>query len=85
MKNGAIKNEPAAEPPQLSELERLKMENFALKYQTLQHQMQSVVTERTALIKQIEADHPGCTWDEQRGLVHAEGQNSPSGEQAATA
>ena len=56
----------------LSELERTKMENFALKHNIMQQQLQQIVAERSAYIKQVEAAHPGCRWDEQRGLVKEE-------------
>lgn len=56
----------------LTELERTKMENYALKHNLMSQQLQQLVAERGAYIKQIEAAHPGCTWDEQRGLVRSE-------------
>ena len=54
---------------ELTELERLKLENFALKHQAMQQQLQANLRERLAFIQQIEADHPGYAWDDQRGLV----------------
>lgn len=54
---------------ELTELERLKMENFALKHNTMQLQLQAVLAERAAFIRQIEEAHPGYCWEEQRGLV----------------
>ncbi len=35
----------------------------------MQQQLQQVQLERAVYIKQIEADHPGYEWDEQRGLM----------------
>ena len=72
--NGAEKKEaaPAAAPAALTELERLKLENFGLRYQALQQQMQQILADRAVLLRQIEADHTGYRWDDQRGLVLAE-------------
>lgn len=53
---------------QLSEIERLKMENFALKHNMLQSQLALITTERQAFIKSLEETHPGYYWDEQKGL-----------------
>jgi hypothetical protein len=62
----------AEQPVELTEVERLKMENFGLRYTLLQQQLMANSMERTAYIKQIEANHPGSKWDEQRGLIAEE-------------
>jgi hypothetical protein len=62
VENEAIKEE-------LTELESTKMENFGLKYNLVQQQLQRIGAERAAYIRQIEAAHPGHRWDEQQGLV----------------
>lgn len=54
---------------ELNELERVKLENFALKHNALQHQLQMNLTERTAFIRAVEESHPGYKWDEQQGLI----------------
>lgn len=54
---------------ELTEIERLKMENYALKFNMLQSQINTIVAERAAFIKVIEADHPGYVWTDQNGLV----------------
>jgi hypothetical protein len=54
---------------ELTELERVKLENFALKHNALQQQLQANLQARLALITQIEAAHPGYQWNEQQGLV----------------
>jgi Spy/CpxP family protein refolding chaperone len=59
------------EEQKLTEMERLKLENFGLRYNLLQQQMQQIVTERAALLSQIEANHPGFVWDEKQGLIMA--------------
>lgn len=58
---------------ELTELERVKMENFALKHSAMQQQQQANLAARAAYIRQIEAAHPGYRWNEERGLV-ADGQ-----------
>ena len=76
MKNGkdekAIQPAVAVGPPQLTEFERLKMENFALRNQVLQTQLQQLFADRTAYLETLKTNHPGCVWDEQRGLVVAD-------------
>jgi hypothetical protein len=54
---------------ELTELERVKMENFTLKHNALQQQLQINLAERNAFIRQIVEAHPGCAWEESRGLV----------------
>ena len=54
---------------ELTELERTKLENYALKHNLVQQQLQRIVDERSAYIRQIEEAHPGYAWDEQKGLV----------------
>ena len=56
---------------ELTELERVKMENFALRNNALQQQLQVNLAQRIAFIQEIEAAHPGYKWDEQQGLVTA--------------
>lgn len=54
---------------QISELERVKLENFALKHNSLQRQLNDNLAERTAYIKEVAAAHPTLQWDDQRGFV----------------
>jgi hypothetical protein len=54
---------------QLTDLERTKMENFALKHNLIQQQLQAIVMERANYIQSIETAHPGFKWDEREGLV----------------
>lgn len=57
---------------ELTEMERLKMENYALKVHMVQQQFQQLQMERAAFIHQLEKNHPGYEWREQEGLVRAE-------------
>lgn len=59
---------------ELSELERLKLENYALKYNMLQTQLQQIAAERQAYLRQLVADHPGYVWNEAQGVLAAEPQ-----------
>jgi hypothetical protein len=54
---------------ELTELERVRLENNTLRLVLLQQQLQQVQAERAMLIKQIEMEHPGSVWNEQRGFV----------------
>ena len=54
---------------QLTELQRTRLENFALRYTLMQQNITQVQNERAAFIHQLEAEHPGYKWDEQNGLV----------------
>jgi hypothetical protein len=54
---------------ELSEIERLKMENIALKYRAMEQQMMVLLNERALVIQQIEQAHPGYKWKEPVGLV----------------
>ena len=58
--------------PLLTEVERLRMENYALRYNLLQQQMQQIQAERAALIQLIEQAHPGNEWREGYGLIEKE-------------
>ena len=78
-------NNGANELAELTELERVKMENFGLKHNALQQQQQNNLTERAAFILQIEAAHPGFKWEEQKGLVPMEGAQTAKGSSKATA
>lgn len=57
---------------ELTEVERLKMENYNLRIHILQQQTQQMITERQTLVRSIEEAHPGFEWDESRGLVERE-------------
>jgi hypothetical protein len=60
-----------ASKEELTELEQTKLENFALKHGLIQQQLQRVVADRTAYIRQIEEAHPGHRWDEQTATLVA--------------
>ena len=57
---------------ELTELERIKLENYALKIAFMQQQLQQIGLERATYIREVEANHPGYVWREQQGLVSEE-------------
>lgn len=64
--------------PGLTEVQTLRLQNLALKAQSiemqvalLQQAMQQVVQERQALIAEIEREHPGWTLNPQTGKLEA--------------
>ena len=57
------------EPVTLTELETVKMENFGLKHNALQQQVNANLAQRAAFIAQMELDHPGTKWEEGKGLM----------------
>jgi len=54
---------------ELTEVERLKMENYNLRIHILQQQTQQTINERQSLVRSIELEHPGFEWDEQHGRL----------------
>jgi hypothetical protein len=76
MKNGAAEKEGM-----LTELERTKLENFPLKHNAMQQQLNANLAERKAYIEKVEAAHPGYQFNEQTGtLVKQAPQPHDSGE-----
>jgi hypothetical protein len=57
---------------ELTEMERLKLENMTLRMMFLQQQTQQLQAERASLISKIEETHPGSEWREGYGLVEKE-------------
>ena len=78
MNNGATEN-----IAELTDYERLKLENFGLKHNALQRQQQDNLTERAAFIQQMEAAHPGFKWEEQKGLVSTTAEPQPTAKGSA--
>ena len=66
--------------PELTELQRVKLENFAMKHQLLQQQMGANMNERSDHIRSLEAEHPGWKWEESVGLVPGPGIHSDGDE-----
>jgi hypothetical protein len=73
-------NQDPNKPEQLTELEQLRMENIALKYQNLQTQLKSLVEERQVIIIGINHNHPGYEWNDNSGLVPIGGVNQAQAE-----
>jgi hypothetical protein len=55
--------------PLLTEVERLKLDNYNLRIHILQQQVQQMLIERDTHLRSIEAAHPGFEWSETEGLV----------------
>jgi Trp operon repressor len=54
---------------ELTELERVRLENFMLRHNSIQRELQTNLAARAAFIQEVEAAHPGYRWDEGAGLV----------------
>lgn len=59
-------------PPELSEMERLKLENFTLRHIAFDAQIRQNQLDRAQLIHSIEQAHPGWRWQDPNGLVPKE-------------
>ncbi len=63
------KEQPTAQPtaqPQITEVEKLTIENIQLKATPLQAQLKALRDQFDAVMSQIEAEHPGFTYDGNR-------------------
>lgn len=56
-----------AAPPQLTETQRLQVENLQLKNTLLQRQMAEIQAEFSALVEAIDKEHPGWLYNPQAG------------------
>jgi hypothetical protein len=54
---------------EISEFERVKMENYALRTVFMQQQLQQIQIERATFVQEMEAAHPGYEWQDPYGLV----------------
>jgi hypothetical protein len=54
---------------EFTEIEQLKLENFALRFNAAQIHLQQIMAERGAYINDILSRHPGYKWVEGEGLV----------------
>jgi hypothetical protein len=54
---------------ELTDFEKTKLENFMLKHNALQQQMQANLNARQIFITVLLDAHPGYAWDESAGLV----------------
>jgi hypothetical protein len=48
----------------------------------MQQQMQQAQSERASLIRQVEDNHPGYTWDERQGVLREAAKDEGRGEPA---
>ena len=51
--------------PEHSELQKTKLENLQLKFTLLQQQQTQLQNEYQILVREIQAEHPGYTWNAQ--------------------
>jgi hypothetical protein len=58
--------------PELTETERLKLENFALRQFALEMQLRQNAIDRAIFLHHIEEKHPGWRWQDPEGLVAKE-------------
>jgi hypothetical protein len=58
--------------PELTETERLKLENFALRQFALETQLRQNTIDRVFFLRSIEEKHPGWRWQDPEGLVEKE-------------
>jgi hypothetical protein len=58
--------------PQLSEFEKLKLENFVLRQYALESQLRQNTVDRAIFLHGIEEAHPGWRWRDPEGLVPME-------------
>jgi hypothetical protein len=68
---------------ELSELERLKIENCNLRILYMQQQIQQVQTERSVFLRQLEAANPGYSWSDQYGRLIQEDVENLEGVESA--
>ena len=68
--------------PQLTELERTRLENLQLKFQLLQQQQQQLQQSYADTVRQIQTEHPGYIFDAQSSTLRK--QPSPATAPAKT-
>jgi hypothetical protein len=55
--------------PELTEIERLKLENFTLRHITFEAQLRQNQLDRAVFLKSLEETYPGWRWQDPEGLV----------------
>lgn len=58
--------------PELTEVQKLKLENFTLRHIAFESQMRQNQLDRAQFIHTIEQAHPGWRWEDPQGLVENE-------------
>jgi hypothetical protein len=58
--------------PSLSEIERLKLENFTLRHIAFESQLRQNQVDRAVFLKSLEETYPGWKWQDPDGLVEKE-------------
>ena len=67
----AAQQAPPQPAPQLTELQKVKLENIQLKFQGLQAQVQDLQKQYTAIAQEVSQQHPGYMLDSQGNLIPA--------------
>jgi len=58
--------------PELTEVEKLKLENFTLRHIAIEAQLRQNTMDRALFLHAIEQAHPGWRWQDPDGLVPIE-------------
>jgi len=56
---------------EMTEFERVKLENFALRHNAMQNQLSINMQARGAFIRELETAHPGYRWEESESALVA--------------
>jgi hypothetical protein len=59
-------------PPSLTEVERLKLENFTLRHMAFEAQMRQNQFDRAVFLRLLEETYPGWRWQDPEGWVEKE-------------
>jgi hypothetical protein len=63
--------------PSLTEIERLRLENFALRHIAFEAQLRQNQVDRAVFLKSLEETYPGWRWQDPEGLVAKEEKPEP--------
>ena len=67
----AAQQAPPQPAPQLTELQKVKLENIQLKFQGLQVQIQELQKQYSEIAQEVSAQHPGYMLDQSGNLILA--------------
>jgi hypothetical protein len=58
--------------PELTEVQKLKLENFTLRHIAFEAQLRQNQLDRAQFLHSVELEHPGWRWQDPQGLVPKE-------------